>query len=536
MLAFSEEELLRMGWRELCQVDDQAALLPELRRLLAGELPSVQAALRVRHREGHWTWVRATLSPVRSNDGKVRHVIGELEDITEQRTADNERRDRLERQQRHQAAIIRIATHEAVANGPLDAALQAITEIAAKATNTARAGVWFLEEDGEVLRCAELYDVRSGRHETGAELAAAAYPAYFRALESDRVVDAGNARTDPRTRGFLDDYLAPLGITSMLDAPIRIRGRVVGVVCLEHVGEPRAWHPSEVTFAGEVADHVSQAVSNAQRTITESRLQMSEERFRSIIGAIPMGVLIPTHQRPTSSSGANPAADRILGVNCQRYLGKTIEEAFPPLAQTEIPDRYRAAAADGTPWHTQQIIYQDALIRGAYEVDAFQTAPGTVVSCFDITRRSGGGGAAPERGALPFPVRAQPGRSLPIHTGREDHRLQRRLREDLRILQRGRGNGALRYRVLLGSRRPRAPDRGDQSPGRASQPRAVHAEDRRHDPVGARQRAPRSRPGRPSHRLRRHHDRHRRAQERPTAAAAGALQAVRCDPGGTISG
>ena len=377
MLAFSEEELLRMGWRELCQVDDQAALLPELRRLLAGELPSVQAALRVRHREGHWTWVRATLSPVRSNDGKVRHVIGELEDITEQRTAENERRDRLERQQRHQAAIIKIATHEAVANGPLNAALNALAEIAAKATNTARAGVWFLEEDGEVLRCAELYDVTSGRHETGAELAAAAYPAYFRALESDRVVDAGNARTDPRTRGFLDDYLAPLGITSMLDAPIRIRGRVVGVVCLEHVGEPRAWHPSEVAFAGEVADHVSQAVSNAQRTITESRLQMSEERFRSIIGAIPMGVLMYrlTNDGHLIFSGANPAADRILGVNCQRYLGKTIEEAFPPLAQTEVPARYRAAAADGTPWHTQQVIYQDDLIRGAYEVHAFQTAP-----------------------------------------------------------------------------------------------------------------------------------------------------------------
>jgi PAS domain S-box-containing protein len=390
MLGFGEEELLRMGWRELCQEDDQAALLSELRRLLAGELPSVQAALRVRHREGHWTWVRATLSPVNGDDGKVRHVIGELEDITEQRTAENERRDRLERQQRHQAAIVRMATHEAVANGPLDAALQAITEIAAKATNTARAGVWFLEEDGEVLRCAELFDVTSGRHETGAELAATAYPAYFRALESDRVVDAGDARTDPRTREFLDDYLVPLGITSMLDAPIRTRGRVVGVVCLEHVGELRAWHPSEVTFAGEVADHVSQAVSNAQRAITESRLQVSEERFRSIIGALPMGVLMYrlTDDDRLVFSGANPAADRILGVNCQRYLGKTIEEAFPPLALTEVPDRYRAAAADGTPWHTQQIIYQDALIRGAYEVDAFQTAPRTVAVVFsDITRR-----------------------------------------------------------------------------------------------------------------------------------------------------
>jgi PAS domain S-box-containing protein len=390
MLAYSDEELLRIRWRELCHPDDLTAFLPELHRLLTGSLPFAQAALRVRHRDGCWVWGRATLSAVRSNDGTIRHVIGELEDITEQRTAENERRDGIERQQRQQLAIVRIATHAAVANGPLDAALEAITEIAANATNTARVGVWFLEEDGEVLRCAELFDGTSARHETGAELASSSYPAYFRALEADRVVDAGDARTDPRTREFLEDYLMPLGISSMLDAPIRIRGRVAGVVCLEHVGEPRAWHSAEVAFAGEVADHVSQAVSNAQRTITESRLQASEERFRSVVNAIPMGLLMYrlTDDGRLIFSGANPAADRILGVNCQRYLGKTIEEAFPPLALTEIPDRYRAAAADGTPWHTQQILYKDNLIRGGYEVHAFQTVPGTVAVLFtDITSR-----------------------------------------------------------------------------------------------------------------------------------------------------
>ncbi|GEM_PF-400609 len=390
MLGYSNDELLEMSWRDLCQPDDQAAFIPELRRLLAGEVSSTQPALRVRHRDGSWLWGRATLSAVRSADGQVRHVIGELEDITAQRAADDERRARLERQQRHQAAIVRIATHDAVANGDLEAALKAITEIAAHAAGTARAGVWFLEEDGEVLRCADLFDAASGRHESGTTLYSSAYPDYFRALESDRVVNADDARADSRTREFVEIYLAPLGITSMLDAPIRIRGRVAGVVCLEHVGEPRAWHTAEVAFAGELADHVAQAVSNAQRAVTESRLQVSEERFRSIVNAIPLGVLMYrlADDGRLLFSGANPAADRILGVGCQRYLGKTIEEAFPPLARTEVPDRYRKAAADGVPWHTEQIFYQDESIRGAFEVHVFQTAPATIAVVFtDITDR-----------------------------------------------------------------------------------------------------------------------------------------------------
>jgi PAS domain S-box-containing protein len=390
MLAYPESDLLQLSWSELCHPDDRLGFLPDLRRMLSGETPSAQAVLRVRHRDGAWVWVRATLSAIRGCPGESCQVIGELEDITEQRTSEAEKRARLERQQAHQTAIVEIAIDSTIAHGPLASALKTVTEIAARAAATARASVWFLEDDDQTLRCADLFDASAGDHSSGTTLSSLSYPSYFDALESDRAIDADDARSDPRTREFRDDYLTPLGITSMLDAPIRIRGRVVGVVCLEHIGEPRIWHSDEVAFAAEVADQVAHAVSNAQRTITESRLQLSEERFRSIVNSIPMGVLMYrlTDDNRLIFSGANPAADRILGVNCQHYLGKTLEEAFPPLANTEIPDRYRAAAASGSPWHTEQVVYRDDRIEGAYEVHAFQTAPGTIAVVFhDITDR-----------------------------------------------------------------------------------------------------------------------------------------------------
>jgi PAS domain S-box-containing protein len=87
-------------------------------------------------------------------------------------------------------------------------------------------------------------------------------------------------------------------------------------------------------------------------------------------------------------SGANPAADRLLGVDNSLFIGKTIEEAFPPLAETEIPERYITAARDGEPWHAEQVNYEDDRISGAYEVHAFQIAPGRMVAMFsDITAR-----------------------------------------------------------------------------------------------------------------------------------------------------
>ncbi|MFC1640080.1 PAS domain-containing protein, partial [Gemmatimonadota bacterium] len=87
-------------------------------------------------------------------------------------------------------------------------------------------------------------------------------------------------------------------------------------------------------------------------------------------------------------SGANPAADRLLGVDNSLFIGKTLQEAFPPLAETEIPERYRKAARDGEPWHAEQVDYEDDQISGAYEVHAFQISQNRMVALFtDITAR-----------------------------------------------------------------------------------------------------------------------------------------------------
>ena len=86
-------------------------------------------------------------------------------------------------------------------------------------------------------------------------------------------------------------------------------------------------------------------------------------------------------------TGSNPAGDRILGTPVAALVGRTIEEAFPGLAGTEVPDRYRRLCAEGGTWQSE-ITYSDDRIRGTYEVHAFQTAPGMMAVMFlDITQR-----------------------------------------------------------------------------------------------------------------------------------------------------
>jgi PAS domain S-box-containing protein len=127
-----------------------------------------------------------------------------------------------------------------------------------------------------------------------------------------------------------------------------------------------------------------------ERKKGETELKESEEKYRNIVDSIPIGMHM--YQLDANNNlvftGANPSADKILGVNNIQFIGKTIEEAFPPLANTEIPERYRQAAKEGKTWSTESITYKDNQIQGAYEVNSFQISPSKMVaSFFDITER-----------------------------------------------------------------------------------------------------------------------------------------------------
>jgi PAS domain S-box-containing protein len=119
-------------------------------------------------------------------------------------------------------------------------------------------------------------------------------------------------------------------------------------------------------------------------------LQRSESKFRSIIDSSPMGVLLYylDPQDRLLFTGANAAAEKILGINNSALIGKTIEEAFPGLAETDIPEHYRRICNTGGTWNSEQIDYEDEKIKGAFEAYAFQTTPKTMAVFFlEITER-----------------------------------------------------------------------------------------------------------------------------------------------------
>jgi two-component system cell cycle sensor histidine kinase/response regulator CckA len=159
---------------------------------------------------------------------------------------------------------------------------ESISETASAALNVERVGIWLFVQGRRAIRCYDVYQRSRHEHAEGAILYAADFPEYFRSLEEQRSIAAVEAASDPRTGRLKDAYLAPLGITSMLDAPVYRNGQIVGVVCHEHVGTPRTWSSEDRDFAVSTADAVALKIESAALQDSERERQSLEASIADI--------------------------------------------------------------------------------------------------------------------------------------------------------------------------------------------------------------------------------------------------------------
>jgi len=259
--------------------------------------------------------------------GKAVKVIGTVQDITERKMAEEEERERLERIALHRSALLYISKRLVAEDYDDEKIFKKITEISARTINTERVSVWFLENDGRELRCRDLFTLSDGIHSCGLVLNVSEYVEYFEALESGRTIDIYDAKNDLRTKAFAEKYLKPLGITSMLDAPVRVSGKVVGVVCHEHTGPLRRWTEDERAFAADIADQAAAAVIDQMRQKSDKALHISEMRYRTLFETAPDAIV--TIDEKGHIRGFNGSAERIFGYKSSDILGQNVKILIP---------------------------------------------------------------------------------------------------------------------------------------------------------------------------------------------------------------
>jgi PAS domain S-box-containing protein len=292
--------------------------------------------LHLKKPNGQTFWARASARMITWDNEPA--VLTVIEDISEQLTAQQALEASQQRLAAQSRALTSLTASHADPNDTFEHRLRGILEMAATTLQVERVSLWQFDSTRSNIDCAGLFRLSGHFHESGDRLPRIEAPAYFDAIETERVIAATDARSDPRTGGFRLSYLDPLNIKAMLDVPLRRGLEVIGVFCAEHVGSTRAWTADEQNFAISTANLIAVAIADERRR--EALAQVAESDARAHL------ILDTAHDAFIGMDEHSVIA--FWNAQAEKTFGWTREEAIGRnLADTIIPPAFREAHNNG---------------------------------------------------------------------------------------------------------------------------------------------------------------------------------------------
>jgi PAS domain S-box-containing protein len=292
--------------------------------------------LELRRPNGATFWARASARLVIWEDEPA--VLTVFDDISEELSAERALRESEQRLAAQSSALTALTARQADPDGPFEDRLRGILEVAAETLHVERVSMWRFDAERDAIECVGLFRRSAAVHEVGARLLRRQFPAYFEAIEAERVIAAHDARADTRTAGFTASYLEPERIGAMLDVPLRQGAAVSGVFCVEHVDSARLWTVDEQNFAVSTANLIAVAVADERRREALAHVAESDARAHLILDTAHDAFV---GMDSTGNIAAwNAQAERTFGWTRHEAIGRN-------LAETIIPTAYREAHNSG---------------------------------------------------------------------------------------------------------------------------------------------------------------------------------------------
>lgn len=178
--------------------------------------------------------------------------------------------------------LLALSSTEEIDSGNLTVAGKNILHAFCTGTKVSRASMWKVFDEG--MYCETLVENGEKVNSNNLILLRSDYPSYFKAVDTERVIIANNVNHHKSTQEFSETYLKPLNIQSMLDVPIRHKGKMVGLIRVEsQEDEPKKWTPDEVVFACTLAELYGRALSSAEKVAYEQKLEHINANLENII-------------------------------------------------------------------------------------------------------------------------------------------------------------------------------------------------------------------------------------------------------------
>lgn len=259
-------------------------------------------------------------------------------------------------------SLIRQSHNEVFFSGNIEAGSAILSKEVSDTIESDRCSFWLYNKDHTSIICQNLYVRSENNFYKDIELFEKDFSPYFEAIKENPIIIADDAETHPATSCFLEGYLKPLEVKSMLDVPIWYKGGVIGVICIESLS-PRVWDKDEIDFAQMLSSLYSFGYSVKESNKLSHEI-IENEKFldaSSIISvADEKGKITYVNQRFTDVSGY--PLDEVIGKDHSIVNSGTHSKEF-------WSDMYKTVIGDKKIWNS--VCTNRAKDGSLYYVDTF---------------------------------------------------------------------------------------------------------------------------------------------------------------------
>jgi len=262
-------------------------------------------------------------------------------------------------------ALATITKLPALSAGILKDSADVIAKIGCEALQTNRVGIWTTKDKGVTLESVVYYDSSTDGYAVPDSVDLSACAEYRELLQTERLVIINEALAPNPLTPMLSGY-GP-SIRAMLDAPIRIGGKMIGVVCIEQDScdefpDKREWTMEEQNFASSLADFMALALESSNR---RALMRSTETMMSNLPGMVYQCLNDPPNftftfvsEGSLALSGYTP--EELMGNNALKFFDMVHPDDVEPLAKENevtlsvglpLETTFRIVMKDGTVKH-----------------------------------------------------------------------------------------------------------------------------------------------------------------------------------------
>lgn len=330
ILGYSEAELLTKTFQELTHPDDLLADLAQVAQMLAGEIQTYSMRKRYWHKHSHLVWANLTVSLIRDCTGATNYFVSMVEDITPLKQAEDALRAKMAEEYAFQQYLrtLHEITIELTAIEQVDTFYRRVIELGLERLGFERLGLLFYDHEQELA---------VGTYGTDAQ---------------GRVVAEHHLRLSPASlTGILQRALdSPEHFAFDTHAPLFSNGEPIGVgwnavAVLWNDQQGLGWlaadngvhhQPVSKPLLDVLALYSSTIATLLRRKQLEAALRKSEEKFRLLVEAAPLAILISDCAGQITL--VNHRAELLFGYPRTHLIGQSVDLLVPAAVRTRHAD------------------------------------------------------------------------------------------------------------------------------------------------------------------------------------------------------